>query len=162
MDFHVYDNIYKYKRMYPTTHHYPENHYPIKRIAITEENSFWFETDMKMEDHNVNVNKRYLHLHQGIKSIAKMQFDKEPRFIDTQSDVIYDPKDNCIKIFKPGRIWPWSKPIFIKGIKGRSYFTSKPLKKMKAKGEWIFDHPNQTVHIMLDYYPGNRGNHWSD
>lgn len=152
MDFYVYDNIYTYNKKFPTNKQYPEANLKVKQIMITEKGAFWFETDFKKEAHNVNVNAPYLHLHKGLQSVSKMQFNKEPYFIDTQK-IIYNPKENRIEIKAPGS-WFWNKPIFIKNTKGNYYGVDKPKNKIKTLGDWIYDYHNTRMHIILNYYPG--------
>lgn len=161
MDFFVYDNVYTFNKAFPAQKHEPLSRLKIKQIAITVQGAFWFETDMNREDHNVNVNQRYLHLHKGIQSMSKMQFDKEPRFIHMQ-DIIYNPKNKCIEIYSPGKIWPWSKPIFTKNVAGRYYGASIPNKKMKILGDWFFDYHNNRIFAIMNYYPGYKNLQFKD
>lgn len=157
VEFFVYDNIHTYEKMHPAIIHYPETNLKVKQIAITDWGAFWFETDFNREDHNVNINKPYLHLHKGIKSMSEMQFDKDPYMI-SMKDVIYNPKTRCIEIYKPGS-WSWNpfrKPIFVKRAKNNYYGSELPLRKTKALGEWFYDNSNQFLHIILNYYPGYR------
>lgn len=154
MDFYVYDNIYTFNKMYPAQKNNPLSHLKIKQVAITEQKAFWFETDMEREVRNINVNKPYLHIHQGMETFSKMQFDKGPYFIDMKS-IIYNPKSKKIEIKKPGS-WFWNKPFYIKNVKGHYYGASIPLKKIKTLGDWIYDFHNDRIFIILNYYPGYR------
>lgn len=150
MEFIVYDNIYTYHKRMPATKHNPDTHLKVKQIAITENGAFWFETDFKRESTNVEINKPYVHIHQGIQSISKMQFDKDPSFIEMQK-ITYNPKNRLIEIKKPGG-WPWSKPIFIK--EATYYGVKIPPNKKKVLGDWLYDYPNNRMSIILNYYPG--------
>lgn len=151
MDFDVYDNIYTYEKMHPTIKHYPESNLKIKQVAITVQGAFWFETDFDKEEHNININRQYLHLHKGVQSLSKMQFKKEPYYIDMQK-IIYNPKNRCIEIYDPKAFWPWKKPVFTK--KAKYYGVDMPVKKIKTLGNWFFDYNNQKISAILNYYPG--------
>ncbi|NIT99606.1 MAG: hypothetical protein GWN01_01270 [Nitrosopumilaceae archaeon] len=153
MDFFVYDNFWTFNKMNKAATE--DSQLLIKRIAITNQRAFWFETGMKMEDHNVNINRPYVHLHKGIQSYNRVQFKKDPWFIDTLKDVVYDPKDKKIKIYAPGSFpWPWRKPIFQKNVFGKYYGVDKPDKKIKPLGNWYFNYHNQSIHVILNYFPG--------
>lgn len=153
MDFYVFDNIYTYDKLFSSARSADLGHLEIKQIVITEKGAFWFETDMNREDHNVNVNRPYLHLHKGIHSLSQMQFKKEPYFIHMK-DIIYNPIKKEIQIYKPGGIWPWSKPIFVKHVVGKYYGMEIPVKPIKTRGKWIFDHGEQRISVILDYFTG--------
>lgn len=157
MQFVIYDNESTYDKMHPSRHMYPETDLSIKQIAITPWNSFWFETDFEKEDHNVNINAPYVHLHKGIKSLNSMQFDNDPYYIDLKS-AIYDPKKRQLLIYKPNTImWnPWKKPLFVKNVRHNYYGSELPLKPTKTLGKWKFDYSQNSIHIILDYYGGYR------
>lgn len=155
MDFYVFDNDYTYQKIFPAAHRNPLTKIPIEQVAITTKGAFWFETNMNRENHNVNINSPYVHIHKGIRSINQMQFDKDPTFI-YMKDVIYNPNLHRIEIYKPGRIWPWSKPIWVKNTKGKYYGTEDPLKKIKTLGNWFYDYSNDRIIITLNYYQSTR------
>lgn len=62
MDFFVYDNIYTYNKLHPFSGNI-NNRLEIEAIDIPENHSFWFYTGMNMVNDNLNVNKRYVHIH---------------------------------------------------------------------------------------------------
>lgn len=155
MDFYVYDNITTYNKMHPSRHHYPETDLRIKQVIITHWNSFWIQTEYEREDHNVNINAPYVHLHKGTVNTTKMKFDITPYYIPMQ-DAIYDPKKKQILIYKPNSFsWnPWRKPLKIKNVKNKYYGSKLPNKKQKASKIWKYDNSTNTIHIILNYYGG--------
>jgi len=152
MDFYVYDNMDTYLKKNPAFEHDELTRLKIKRIAITIQGAFWFETDMDNIAFNTNINRPYVHLHKQMHKFNKMQFEKEPWIIDTKN-IVYNPKTKRIEIKKPGAFF-WNKPIFTKNVKGKYYGNKIPDKKMKCLGEWFHDHRTQSIHIILNFYPG--------
>jgi len=161
MDFLVYDNIHTYEKMHPSRKQYPETDLEIKQVVITPWNSFWIQTDFDREEHNVNINQPYVHLHKGIKNTNLMKFDVEPYYIEFQS-IEYDPKKRQVVIWKPNssRWNPWRKPLKIKNVKHKYYGSVLPKKNQKAV-ELRYDISSKQVHIILNYYGGYRDQKYS-
>jgi hypothetical protein len=154
MDFYVYDNMDMYMKKNPKSFtDDPLVNLEIKRVAITVQGAFWFETDMDNIEFNTNINRPYVHLHKKMHKFSKMQFEKEPSFIDLKN-VVYNPKKKTIEIKKPGAMFWNKKLIFMKNVKGRYYGNKIPDNNMKCLGSWFHDHRTQSIHIILNFYPG--------
>ena len=154
MDFLVYDNIYTFNK------HRPFNGVATTRlivdsIEIPENHSFWFHTDMKMLQNNVNIQKRYVHLHEGIGSTNEMRFKKEA-FHVSRSNIIYNPKKKRVEV-GGGFL---RKPVFAK--KCVYYGSDLPHKKMSLVGEWFYDFGNDEIIFIIDYNPQKIHFHWED
>ena len=78
MDFYVYDNVYTFNKRNPFSGSI-NNRLEIKSIDIPENSSFWFYTDMQYMQDNVNLQKRYVHIHPGVGTTNTTRFQKEPR-----------------------------------------------------------------------------------
>lgn len=154
MDFFVYDNIHTYERMHPSRQLNPETDLKITDVAITPWNSFWIKTDFDREEHNVNINQPYVHLHKGVKNTNAMKFDIDPHFIPMNS-IEYDSKRRQVVIWKPSssRFNPWRKPLKIKNVRHNYYGQTLPKKNQKAV-EMRYDMTVKQVHIILNYYGG--------
>ena len=154
MDFIVYDNIYTFNK------HRPFNGVEVTRlivdsIEIPENHSFWFHTNMKLEQNNVNIQKRYVHLHDGIGSTNEMNFKKLPLHV-SRSNIIYNPKEKRVEI---GGGW-LRKPVFAK--KCIYYGSELPHKKMNLVGEWFYDFGVDEIIFIIDYNPQKIHFHWED
>lgn len=156
MDFYVYDNIMTFNKINPSNR--PNiDRLIVNRIELPENGSFWFFTDMKLVQENVNIQKRYVHIHPGIGVTNKLRFDKTPKHVK-RGDIIYNPKTYRVEI--KGR-FPWSKPIYAK--KAIRYYGQKPpKKKMTIVGEIIYNHYLNAMHFIIDYFPQGVKFHWEE
>jgi len=154
MDFYVYDNIYTFNKRNPFTHTV-NNGLNINKIEIQKNHSFWFYTDMNHIVDNININKRYVHIHPGIGKTNKPSFDGEPYNVN-RSNLYYNPKEKRIEI-GGGFL---RKPMFAKKC---VYLGSIiPKKKMSILGEWLYDFGQNTVSFILDYNPQKIKFTWED
>lgn len=143
MDFYVYDNIYTYNKRNPFNGNV-NSRLEINAIDIPENHSFWFHTDMQRIEDNVNINKRYVHIHPGIGKTNKPTFNSKP-FEVKRNNIYYNPKEKRVEI--GGGLF--RKPVFAKKC---IYVGSQtPKKKMSILGQWIFDFGNNTINFILDY-----------
>lgn len=154
MEFIVYDNIYTYNK------HQPFNGVPTTRLVcdsidIPENHSFWYHTNMKMQQNNLNLNKRYVHIHEGVGTSNKTNFKSEP-FHAGRGDIKYNPKEKRVEI-GGGFL---KKPVFAK--KCIYYGTELPSKKMNVVGEWYYNFGIDTMIFILDYNPQKLKFHWED
>ena len=154
MDFYVYDNIYTYNKREPFNG-VPTSRLKVNSIDIPENHSFWFHTDMNLMRNNVNIQKRYVHIHKGIGSTNEMKFNKEPYHV-SRSNMIYNPKEKRIEI---GGGW-MKKPMFAK--KCIYYGSELPHKKMNIVGEWYYNFGMDSMIFIIDYSPQKIHFHWED
>ena len=154
MDFFVYDNIYTYNKLHPFSGNI-NNRLEIEAIDIPENHSFWFYTGMNMVNDNLNVNKRYVHIHPGVGTTNATRFKKEPVHV-TRQNFIYNMQE------KRGEVKTrfWSKPVFAK--KCIYYGAKLPHKKMSLMGEWYYDAGTNTIHLIIDYNTERIKFHWED
>ena len=154
MNFAVYDNVYTYNKRQPFNG--VENTRLIcDSIDIHENHSFWFHTNMKMENNNVNINTRYVHIHEGIGTTNTPKFTKKP-FQVGRTDIKYNPKTRMIEI--GGGLF--RKPVFAK--KCLYYGTELPKGKMNVIGEWYYNFSVDTMIFILDFNPQKLTFHWED
>jgi hypothetical protein len=156
MDFYVYDNVYTYNKRHPFSGS-RNDRLEISEIDIPENHAFWFYTQMNVVEDNVNVNKRYVHIHPGVGTTNKTRFNKEP-FHVTRKDIFYNKEEKRIEIKKS--LLPWSKPIFAK--KCLYYGSDLPHKKMTLMGEWYYDFSTNSIHMIIDYNTEMVKFHWED
>ena len=124
------------------------NRLEINWINIQENKSFWFHTNMNHDQTNVNINKRYVHIHPGIGSTNKFRFEKEP-FIVKRGDLFYNPKKASIEV--KSSILPWKKPLYEK--EARFYGSKRPDKKISIQGIWYYDHSRNSIYFIIDFFP---------
>lgn len=156
MDFYVYDNVYTYNKKHPFSGSRNDRQ-EITSIDIPENHAFWFYTQMQMAQDNLNLNKRYVHIHPGVGTTNKTRFNKEP-FHVTRKDIFYNSEEKRVEIKKS--ILPWSKPLFAKKC---LYYGSKlPHKKMTMMGEWYYDFSTNSIHMIIDYNTETVKFHWED
>ena len=154
MDFYVYDNVYTYNK------HMPFNGVETSRLVVNsidipENHSFWFHTDMQLSQNNVNIQKRYVHIHEGIGTTNQMRFKKEP-YHASRSNLTYNPKEKRVEI-GGGFL---RKPVFAK--KCIYYGSELPHKKMSILGEWYYDFGIDSMTFIIDYSPQKIKFHWED
>lgn len=154
MDFYVYDNIYTYNKR-EEYNGVPNTRLICDTIDIPENHSFWFHTDMEMKRNNVNLNTRYVHIHNGVGTTNQPKFDKEPLHV-TRSNIKYNPKEKRIEI--GGGMF--KKPVFAK--KCIYYGANLPVKKMNVLGEWYYNFSNNSMIFILDYMTEKIKFHWED
>jgi len=154
MDFYVYDNVYTYNKREPFNG-VPTSRLKVNSIDIQSNHSFWFHTDMNLVTNNVNIQKRYVHIHEGIGSTNQMEFKKNPLHV-SRSNMIYNPKEKRIEI---GGGW-FKKPIFAK--KCIYYGSELPHKKMNIVGEWYYNFGMDSMVFIIDYSPQKIKFHWED
>jgi len=154
MDFYVYDNVYTYNKREPFNG-VPTSRLKVNSIDIQSNHSFWFHTDMNLVTNNVNIQKRYVHIHEGIGSTNQMEFKKDPLHV-SRSNMIYNPKEKRIEI---GGGW-FKKPIFAK--KCIYYGSELPHKKMNIVGEWYYNFGVDSMIFIIDYSPQKIHFHWED
>lgn len=154
MDFFVYDNIYTYNKRNVYNGN-PNSRLTVDRIELPENGSFWYFTAMNFEQNNVNIQKRYVHIHPGIGTTNQVHFEKNP-FHVKKGDMIYNPKEKALEVKEHF----WSKPLFKKTV---TYYGSElPKKKMACIGEWIYDFGNNSIHFIIDYMPQKIKYSWED
>jgi len=154
MDFYVYDNIYTYNK------HNPFNGVVVSRLVIDsidipENHSFWFHTNMEHLQNNVNLNKRYVHIHPGVGTTNQVRFDKEPYHVN-RGNINYNPKKKMVEI--GGGLF--RKPVFAKRC--IYYGSALPSKKMSIVGEWFYNFSNESIIFIIDYNPQKIKFHWED
>lgn len=154
MDFFIYDNIMTFNKIKPFNG-VNNTRVEINRIEIPENNSFWFFTDMEYVVNNVNLQKRYVHIHKGIGSTNDIRFEKTPLLV-TRTNLIYNPKEKRIEI--KNSILPWKKPIFMK--KCLYHGAKLPSKRMSVIGTWFYDFSSNSIHFIIDYFPQKIKYHW--
>lgn len=154
MDFYVYDNIYTYNKRHPFTG-VRNTRLEIKSIDIPENHSFWFYTDMQLMVDNVNLQKRYVHIHPGVGSTNEARFNKEPLHVD-RTNMKYSPEDKRVEIGS-GFL---KKPVYAK--KCIYYGSEAPKKKMTIVGEWFYDHSDNSIHLILDWNSQKISFHWEE
>lgn len=144
MDFYVYDNIYTFNKRNPYVN--PNSRLLINNIELPENGSFWFFTDMQLVQHNINIQKRYVHIHPGIGKTNNIKFKKTPKQVK-RSDLVYNPKEKRVEV--KDSIFPWKEPMFKKTVK--YYGAELPHKKMSCVGQWIYNFGDNSIHFILDY-----------
>lgn len=157
MDIFVYDNITTYIKRNPNRD--DENmELEVYKTMITKSNSFWFFTHMNKIEENLNINKPYVHWHDGLQSINKMQFDEPPTII-SKKQWKYNPKNGYLEA-NPSRFSYWNgrkyrffKPKYFKKVTYYSSTGKVPPRKMACTGVWFYDLKFQRINIMLDYIP---------
>lgn len=154
MDFYVYDNIYTFNKRHPFSG-VINTRLEIKAIDIPENHSFWFYTDMEQTIDNVNLHKRYVHLHPGVGSTNETRFKKDP-FHANRNNIKYNPKEKKIEI--GGGFM--KKPVFAKRC--IYYGSDKLKKKLTVLGEWFFDYSDNSIHLIIDYNNPKIKFHWED
>jgi len=159
MDFLVHDNIENYNKRY--IYNGIENtRLDIEQIYIPESGAFWFRTNYDIIERNVNLQKRYLHIHAGLTQFENMQFDKEPHTVK-RTEILYNPKSKCIEIKRPKRFFRseiiFKKKCLYSGIK-------LPERPVIVLGNIMYDMSKQCIHFILNYYPQGKGLkfHWED
>ena len=156
MDFYVYDNVYTFNKRNPFSGSI-NSRLEIKSIDIPENHSFWFYTDMEYMQDNVNLQKRYVHIHPGVGTTNTTRFKKEPNHV-SRTNFYYQPKEKRVEV--RNSILPWSKPIFAK--KCIYYGSELPHKRMTLMGEWYFDFGNNSIHLIIDYNTQKIKFHWEE
>lgn len=154
MEFYVYDNMFTFNG------HVPNNGDPLTRIEVTNiqitaDGRFFFSSGMTKEEHNVSLNKPYVHLHPGINSTTSPQFAVPPLDV-TPDNLFYDPNRKSV-IVKKG--------IFnsIKFQKRVVYYGAElPKKATKIKGSWILDYYTSRIYFILDYFPIRKNYDYGD
>lgn len=157
MEFFVYDNIMTYNKRNPFNGS-PNTHLVVDHIELPENGSFWFFTDMQLEQSNVNIQKRYVHIHPGVGTTNKVKFTKTPKMV-TKGNIFYNPKTRSIEV--RDSILPWKKPLFAKKC---VFYGSDglPDKKMGLVGEWYYNFGQDTMSFMIDFMPQKIKYHWED
>lgn len=157
MDFFVHDNIENYNKSH--TYNGIENtRLDVEQIYIPESQAFWFRTNYNIIERNVNLQKRYLHIHAGLTQFENMQFDKEP-YVVKRTELLYNPQDRCIEIKRPKRFFRseiiFKKKCLYSGIK-------LPERPITILGNIMYDMSKQYMHFILNYYPQGKGLkfHW--
>jgi len=156
VDFFVYDNVYTFNKRNPFSGSI-NSRLEVKSIDIPENRSFWFYTDMEYMQDNVNLQKRYVHIHPGVGTTNTTRFTKEPNHV-SRTNFYYNPKDKRVEV--RNSILPWSKPIFAK--KCIYYGSELPAKKMSLMGEWYYDFGDNTIHLIIDYNIQKIKFHWEE
>lgn len=156
MDFYVYDNIYTFNKRHPYQG-IRNTRLNINQIEIPENHSFWFYTDMNLIVDNVNLQKRYVHIHNGIGTTNTTRFKKTPKNVK-RGDIFYNPKEKRVEI--KTSILPWKKPIYAK--KCVYYGAEIPKKNITIIGEWFYDHSDKSIHLIIDYNSQKISFHWED
>lgn len=154
MDFFIYDNIFTYNKRNVFNGN-PNSRLEVNRIELPENGSFWFFTDMDLQQNNVNIQKRYVHIHPGIGKTNSINFEKTPKEVK-KGDLIFNPKTKSLEV--RDSILPWKKPIFVK--QGLYYGSKFPTKKMACVGQWLYNFGNDTMHFIIDYMPQKIKFHW--
>lgn len=156
VDFYVYDNIITFNKRVPFNG-VANTRIVINKIDIPQNGSFWFFTDMVMNRENVNIQKRYVHIHKGIGTTNKITFKQEP-FVVTRSNFIYNINEKRVEV--KNSIWFWKKPLFAKRCV--YYGSEPPTKKLHILGEWFFDFSTNSMHFIIDYFPQKITFHWEE
>jgi len=154
MEFFVYDNIFTFNK-HITYNGIPTTRLIIDSIEIPENHSFWFKTEMNHEENNVNLNKRYVHIHPGVGSTNQMRFKKIP-FHVSRTNIFYNPEEKRIEI---GGGW-LRKPVFAK--KCTYYGAELPDRKMNIVGEWYLNFGAQSITFIIDYNTEKLKFHWEE
>lgn len=154
MDFYVYDNMYTYNKR-EEFNGVANTRLICDSIEIPENHSFWFHTDMKMVRNNVNLNQRYVHIHEGVGTTNTAKFNKDP-FRVTRGNMRYNPKERRIEI--GGGLF--KKPVFAK--KCIYYGIELPKKKMNILGEWFYNFSNNSMIFIIDFMTEKVKFHWED
>jgi len=154
MDFYVYDNIYTFNKRHPFSG-VRNSRLEIKSIDIPENHSFWFYTDMQLLVDNVNLQKRYVHVHPGVGKTNTIRFNKEPFHVD-RTNMKYNPSEKRVEI--GGGMF--KKPVYAK--KCVYYGSEIPNKKMTIVGEWLYDHSDNSIHLIIDFNAQKIKFHWED
>tara|TARA_R110002126_G_scaffold239608_2_gene382942 strand:+ start:1835 stop:2416 length:582 start_codon:yes stop_codon:yes gene_type:complete len=156
MDFYIYDNIMTFNKLKPNNSLTPSI-YEVSRIELPKNNSFWFFTDMNLHVDNVNLQKKYVHIHPGIGSTNEFTFENNTVVV-TKSNLKYDPKNKRVEV--KDSVLPWSKPIFMK--KCLFHGASLPNKKISVAGGWLYDFPTNSMHFIIDYFSQKIQYYWED
>lgn len=154
MDFIVYDNIFTYNK-HNTYNGVPVTRLRIDSIDIPENHSFWFHTEMNHEENNINLNKRYVHIHPGIGTTNEMRFKSTP-FHVSRTNIFYNPKEKRVEI--GGGFM--RKPVFAK--KCVYYGAEQPKKKISIVGEWYFNFSTLSIIFIIDFNTPQMKFHWED
>lgn len=135
----------------------PSTRIEVNSIELPENGSFWFFTDFKLVRNNVNINKRYVHIHPGIGKTNSVRFDKSPKIVG-KSDITYNPKEKRLEFFSS--VLPWKHPVYAKKC---VYYGSQPItKRMTVVGDIFYNLGNNSMHFIIDYFPQKLKFHWED
>jgi len=152
MDFYIHDNIETYNKRY-TYNGLEQTRLDVTEIYIPESGAFWFKTDWKMIENNVNLQNRYLHIHEGLTQFVKMQFDIEPHKVK-RTELSYNPENKCIEINIPKRFFGknniFKKKCLYKGI-------ALPKRPVTILGNVMYNMDKREIHFVLNYYPQGQG-----
>lgn len=159
MEFFVYSNIETYNNRFPFNG-VENTRLSVDQLYIPESGAFWFKTNYKTIERNVNLQKQYLHIHAGLTQFENMQFDKEPHIVK-RTELFYNPKTESIEIKIPKRFFR-NKIILKKRCK---YIGSKlPERPIIVLGDIIYDMSAQQIHFILNYFPQGKNLkfHWEE
>ena len=159
MEFYLWDNAETYNNRFPFNG-VERTRIDVEDIYIPESGAFWFRTNHNHIEKNVNLNKRYLHLHSGLTQFETMRFDKEPHKVK-RSELFYNLDNKNIEIRKPKRFWGYD-VIF----KKRCTYVGKPIKSKSITilGEILYDMSENSLHFIMNYYDPSNGIkfHWEE
>ena len=158
MDFFVCDNIETYNKRFEFNG-IDSTRLLIEDIFIPDSGSFWFKTGYDVVERNINLNKKYLHIHSGLTQFEDMQFDTPPHKV-MSNQMFYDPKTKSIEVLIPKHIF-FTQTIFKK--KCLYLGTKEPIRKLAVLGEAMYNMSNQTIYFILNYFPqGTMKFHWEE
>lgn len=144
MDIRVYDTFDTYKKHNPIRND-PFMEMEIYKTFITKNGGFWFFTHMDYPQHVLDINKPYVHFHDGIDNLNELLHNCEQVL---KSEWFYNYSTKCIEA-KPPKVLFWQKPKYIKKV---TYWGKTILdKRVHCYGKWYFDATMNRIIIILNF-----------
>ncbi|MDE1839683.1 MAG: hypothetical protein KGH87_07165 [Thaumarchaeota archaeon] len=146
MEFRLYDTFETYKKHNPIRNDpFMENE--IYKTFITKNGNFWFFTHMQYPQHVLDINKPYVHFHDGIDNLNELSSECEQV---KKYEWFYNYSANRIEA-KPSKILFWKKPRYVKKVT----YWGKTIqeKRVPCNGKWYYDSTMDRIVIILNYTP---------